>query len=131
MGAARVILVVEEHPELRQVLRDTFAADGYEVLMARDWQEGEEVLRTQVPALLVADLAVAPGTTTREQIIRRLRQDFPQLPMVVLDEGEFRHPEVYFGSERKPGYRVLAKPFRLRDLILASRDVVGQLEDIS
>ena len=50
------ILIVEDELALLNILRDTLNAQGYEVVKARDGQEGLTLAQTQKPDLILLDL---------------------------------------------------------------------------
>jgi DNA-binding response OmpR family regulator len=119
LSAYPVVLVVEDNAELRHVLKEALASEGYDVVAARDEAEGFEVLRTRRVDLMISDLAQASG-------LDELRQEFPHLPVVALAGEGGGHPDLFFGAWRAPkGFRALSKPFRLGELLAVSREVLG------
>ena len=122
MSAPPVVLVVEDNAELRHVLKEALAAQGYEVLAARDETEALEVLRARPVQLLISDLTQpSHGSET----IDAVRREFPSLAVVALADGEGSHPALFFGAWRDPkDMRRLAKPFRLGELLAVSREVL-------
>jgi CheY-like chemotaxis protein len=72
--ACRAILLVEDHPDLRDALQDLLADEGYKVLCARDGRSGLSLLRRQAaPCLVLTDLMM-PAMNGWE-MIRRIRAD--------------------------------------------------------
>lgn len=118
-----VVVVIEEQVELRSVIRDVLGDEGYDVLPAGDVAEALSILREKRVDLLVSDLPEAqPGEADP---LSEVGRDFPDLPLIVLTE-ESKNGGPFFGPWRVQGTRVLLrKPFRLDDLIAASREVVG------
>jgi len=115
-----VVVVIEDQSELRQVLRDVLDDEGYEVLPVRDPTEAMAVLREKTVDLLVSDLTEKEeeGADPLADVCR----EFPDLPLIVLSEDA----GPFFGPWRVSGSRmILRKPFRLDDLIAASREIVG------
>jgi CheY-like chemotaxis protein len=121
MAAQPVVLVVEDNAELRHVLKEALAAQGYEVLAARDETEALELLRSRPVNLLISDLT--EPTQSRESI-EAMRKEFPDLAVVALADGEGSHPAFFFTAWQDP-VRRLAKPFRLGELLAVSREVLG------
>ena len=118
-----VILVIEDQPELRHVLRDVLGDEGYEVLPARDQGEALTILRERPVDLLVSDLP-EPTEEERDPLEDVLRE-FPAVPLIVLS-SDSEQDTPFFGPWQVSGSRMtLRKPFRLDDLIAASREVVG------
>jgi len=115
------VLVVEDNAELRHVLREALAAEGYHVLAARDGPDAMEVLQHNRVHLLISDL-----TSVGEDVgLEAVREQFPELPVVALAGSSGRHPSFFFSAWEGPSrYRTLAKPFRLRELLAVSREVL-------
>jgi CheY-like chemotaxis protein len=123
MSHPPVVLVVEDNAELRHVLREALGAEGYHVIATRDETDALETLRGTRVDLLISDLTDPPSTSTEEGL-EALRQEFPDLPVIALSDG--RHPTLFFGAWQMPrGYRTLSKPFRLGELLAVSREILG------
>ena len=115
------MMVIEDNPELRNVLKEALAAEGYQVVAARDEAEALEHLRSGPVDLLISDLSGPAESTTLETV----KKEFPALPVVVLQASSSVHPPFVFGAWEGAGrYRTLTKPFRLRDLLALSRQVL-------
>lgn len=123
MTAPPVVLLVEEHAELRVALKEALASQGYEVLVARDDVEALEQLRSRSVDLLISDLA---GPQQEPDRMAALREEFPALPVLALAGESSHHPALLFSARRDPKeIRRLAKPFRLGELLAVSREVLG------
>src|SRR5580658_8013741 len=58
--SAATILVVDDEPQIRRVMRTTLAGNGYSVIEARSGEEALEMLRTDQPDLILLDVNM-PG----------------------------------------------------------------------
>jgi len=122
MPASPVVLVAEDNAELRQVLKDTLVAEGYEVLTARDEAEAQERLRVTRVDLLISDLS---DTRRGYQSLDELRQEFPNLPVIALSDAAGEHPSLFFAAWQAPHlYFSLPKPFKLGDVLAATRHLL-------
>lgn len=124
MPALPVVVVIEDQKELGEVIRDVLGDEGYEVVTVRDQYAAMGELRQRTVELVVADLPTArhgEGDTLAE-----IAREFPEVRLiVVVDEAQEQVP--FFGRWRVSGSRViLRRPFRLDDLIAASREGVAQ-----
>ncbi|HET9948718.1 MAG TPA: response regulator [Longimicrobiales bacterium] len=123
MVAPPLVLLVEDNAELRHVLRDALAGEGYQVLALRDDAEALEVLRERPADLLISDVA-GPGADV--PTLDEVRREFPDLPVVALGGSGAGHPQLFFEAWQSPsGFRTLPKPFRLGELLAVSRQVLG------
>jgi CheY-like chemotaxis protein len=112
-AAARVaaILVVDDDPDLRQILVASLETLGYTALAAEDGAAGLEALKQRLPDLVVVDFAM-PGMNGAEFAIaaRRLQ---PSLPIIFASGyAETAAIEKAAGAHAV----VLRKPFRIEEL---------------
>jgi two-component system KDP operon response regulator KdpE len=75
------ILVVDDEPQIRRVLRTTLSAQGYSVVEARDGQEALEQLRTQRPDLILLDMNMP--VTDGLEACREIRRS-SEVPIIML-----------------------------------------------
>jgi DNA-binding NtrC family response regulator len=122
MAKKPVVLVVEDNAELRHVLKEALAAEGWHVLTARDEADALEVLHQNRVSLLISDL-----TSPRDgDSLEAVRQEFPTLPVVALAGTGGGHPPLFFSAWQPDKlYRTISKPFKLRELLTVSREVLG------
>jgi CheY-like chemotaxis protein len=121
MATTPIVLVVEDSAELRLVLKEALASEGYEVLAARDESDALELLRQSRVDLLISDVTDPPAGGGMETV----KQEFPDLPVVALAGASGGHPPLSFAAWQSPAhYRTLSKPFRLRELLAVSREVL-------
>jgi len=121
MATSPVVLVVEDNAELRHVLKEALAAEGYQVLSARDEAEALEQLRGTPVNLVISDLPDPPDRST----LQALRQEYPDVPVLALATTSAGHPPLLFAAWKSPQkFRTLPRPFRLRELLEVSRQVI-------
>lgn len=123
MPVTPVVLLIEDHTELGEVIRDVMTEDGYEVLTVRDQFAAVATLRNERVDLVVADLPAAePGQVDP---LAEIVRDFSETPMVTIVE-ESRDGVPFFGPWRRSGHRVtLRRPFKLNDLLAVTRELAG------
>jgi CheY-like chemotaxis protein len=108
MGRGQV-LVVDDEPEVVELLAESLAGWGYEVLTAASIEEAQAVLTTTFPQAMLLDLRM-PGTSGIDGL-NTLRVQRPTVPIIVvtgIPEAEAGHPVAAFD--------VVMKPFDLEDL---------------
>ena len=76
------ILVVDDEPPIRRLLRTSFAAQGYEMSEAEDAPSAYRMLRAEDPDVMVVDLGL-PGQDGFD-LIRNIREAALTVPIVVL-----------------------------------------------
>jgi two-component system phosphate regulon response regulator PhoB len=113
------ILVVDDEPDLLELVRFTLAQEGFAVVTAATGEDALARLRRDAPDLLILDLMLpdVPGT----EIARRLRADagLKDLPVLMLTA---KSEEV----DRVVGFELgaddyVTKPFSPRELVLRVR----------
>jgi len=108
----RIVLVVDDDPDILQTLALCLSTEGYEVLMASNGQEALDVLRRQKPACILLDLMmpVMDGWQFVAELEHRGRRDVPLL-ILSADRAVQGHAQQLRASAH------LAKPFDLDDLL--------------
>jgi two-component system, cell cycle sensor histidine kinase and response regulator CckA len=117
MSGSEHILVVDDEPALRGLLRQTLAGHGYRVEEARDGEEALAVARrSPVPFDLLVTDVIMPGMTG-PQLARSMQSIFPAIAVLFVSgyPGETEADRAAFG----PDSAWLAKPFTA-DVLLRS-----------
>lgn len=118
MGEGARILVIEDDPDIRFILRQTLEKIGYEVQAAENGLEGLHAVRSQRFDLAIVNLRMP--LLGGEETIREIRKIDPQIPVVVVT-GSPDWPSEELKS-RIQGW--IRKPFRLKELRSLVRDVL-------
>jgi two-component system, NtrC family, response regulator HydG len=121
MGHHRV-LIVDDEPDLRWVLRGLFEDEGFEVAEAGDGAEALTAVERQVPDVVLSDMRMPklPGL----ELLRALKQRVPDLPVVLLSAVEDLATAV--DAVREGAYDYQAKPFEPARLLLSVRRAAEQ-----
>jgi two-component system OmpR family response regulator len=112
-----LILVVEDDPDIRQLVADLLRRHGLDVETAQDAAAMDAVLRRAPPRLLVLDLML-PGEDGLS-ICRRLRAQQPALPILMLTARSEEVDRVVGLEMGADDY--LVKPFGPRELLARVR----------
>ncbi|HHI78694.1 MAG TPA: response regulator [Planctomycetes bacterium] len=125
------ILVIEDDPHISEVFQRILEEAGCDVLAARNWHEGEAMLRegSQEISLVLLDWSL-PDVRGSEAL-DRLSEAYGEIP-IVLASG-FRERELSSLMEafrQKEGARLqyLAKPFRPQQLLQLLRELLEDVE---
>lgn len=113
MSEATRILVVDDDPKIRAVIRRGLAYEGYRVIEAATGEEGLEKSREHLPELVVLDVML-PGIDGLE-VTRRLRSAGDEVAILMLtarDEVKDRVVGLETGADD-----YLVKPFSFEELL--------------
>ena len=119
---AKRILLVDDDAEIIESLRLTLEAKGYDVLVARDGNQGLALTEREEPDLVILDMMMPKrsGFLVLEKL-RRTREDSPPVIMITANEGS-RH-KAYAEMLGVDDY--LRKPFPMDRLIASVERLVG------
>jgi two-component system KDP operon response regulator KdpE len=116
MSATLKILVVDDEPPIRKLLRMGLLAQGYEVLDAPNGKAALELLASK-PDLVILDLGL-PDMDGLE-LLRRIRQSHEGLPVVVLSSRDDEGGKVAALDLGADDY--VTKPFGMAELLARVR----------
>jgi CheY-like chemotaxis protein len=117
MDVAR-ILVIDDDSDIREVVGEALSYAGYDVAAARDGREGLALCRSFHPDLILLDLMM-PGMSGWEfRSAQRRDPALAAIPVVVVT-ALGHDPDIQVSA-------VLAKPFRLEDLLAHVRRFAGE-----
>lgn len=116
MTIARHVLIVEDEPAMRRVLRLNLTARGYRVELAATGQSALGLARRQHPDLIVLDLGL-PDIDGLE-VIARVR-DFSGTPILVISARDAPAAEAAVIAAGASGF--LPKPFTIDDFVTRVR----------
>jgi two-component system, chemotaxis family, chemotaxis protein CheY len=121
--ATRRILVIDDQESIRGVLRAALEEAGAEVIEAGSGAEGVEVATSQLPDLILLDIAM-PGMNGW-QVLEALRSvdETSDIP-VVLETSSGDFPS-YEQARRHSVAAFISKPFRLADVVETCRRILG------
>jgi two-component system, cell cycle sensor histidine kinase and response regulator CckA len=117
------IMVVEDEPQVRNLIVRVLSAAGYEVKAAGSAERVEALLGTAgyEPDMLVTDV-VLPGGIDGRQVADRLSSRFPGLPVLFM--SGYTKDAVVHDGRLDEGIEFLEKPFTPDALLQRVRDVL-------
>lgn len=118
-GAAGRVLVVDDDPTIRDVVRRYLERDGHVVILAGDGESGMVLAGRQLPDLVVLDLML-PGIDGLEMYRRlRARSEVPVVMLTALGEESDRISGLQLGADD-----YVTKPFSPAELALRVMSVL-------
>jgi CheY-like chemotaxis protein len=119
------ILIIDDEDQPRRMLQQVLIRVGYDVVEARDGNEGLQLFRASPTDLIITDILM-PEKEGLETIID-LRREFPAVKIIAISgggrTGNLNFLEV---AKRLGAQRTLQKPFELQEMIAAVRDLLQQ-----
>jgi CheY-like chemotaxis protein len=118
------ILVVDDDPDVRTVLRAMLHGIGYEIVEAVDGRDAMKRFNERAPSVVVTDIFM-PEMDGLELLVK-LRDVVPRVPVIVISGGG-RHRDTTVGRTARAlgAIEVLTKPFTSDDIVSAVRRVLG------
>ena len=113
------VLVVEDEFLIRMSLVEALTDDGFVVLEAGSAAEALEVAQAGDIALVLTDLQL-PGGLDGWSLAERLRAQRPELPVIFVT-GRLGPS----AAGPRPQDRVIGKPYQLRDVCAAAREMTA------
>jgi DNA-binding response OmpR family regulator len=117
------ILVVDDQPSVRTLLKDYLTSQGYRVVTANDGQDALFVARHEHPNLVLLDIMMPK--MDGYQFLSAFRRE-NQVPVIVLSAKE-EETDTVLGLELGADDYVI-KPFRMRELLARVRAALRRVE---
>jgi two-component system KDP operon response regulator KdpE len=114
------VLIVDDEPSLRKVLRTSLSASGFTVEEARNGEEAVTAVQQHGFDLIVLDINM-PGMGGVEAC-QRIREFSPRIGIVMLTVRDLEEDKVRALEAGADDY--VSKPFRLRELVARLRSVL-------
>ena len=110
------VLIVDDEPQIRRVVRTTLTSEGYAVLEARTGQEALEKIRSDHPSLVLLDVNM-PGISGLD-VCREIRQS-SDVPIIMLTVRNSERDKVQALDAGADDY--VTKPFGAQELMARIR----------
>ena len=112
------ILIIDDEPDVREILRMWCEDEGHTVIEAENGRQGVEMQKRTSVDMLICDLImpVQEGIET----ITLFRKEFPGVGIIAISGGGKIGPESYLEVARQLGaWRAFSKPLDVKRLIEA------------
>ena len=120
MAVERLILVVDDDPDILQTLALCLSTEGYRVVMASNGQEALEILPKEKPACILLDLMM-PVMDGWQFVAELEGRGMRNAPLLILSAD--RAVQGHATKLRADAF--LAKPFDLDELLGKVHDLTG------
>jgi CheY-like chemotaxis protein len=117
------ILLVDDNPQIREVLEAALVQHGHQVVPARDGKEGMKLLRQSQCDVVLTDILMPEKDGL--QLLREVRAEFPTMRVVAMSGGSPHQPgsDALRTASKFGADAVLHKPFTVAEAIAA---IVGE-----
>lgn len=115
------ILVVEDEPQVRTLLKTMLAESGFDVIAAKDGTAAFHELhkRDGLVGLLVTDVDM--GRMNGMELAQSVRAEYPNVPILFVSGLPIPESEL---EEVAPGTLLVTKPFTTAQLVQAVRKLI-------
>jgi two-component system, OmpR family, KDP operon response regulator KdpE len=111
------LLVVDDEPPIRRLLRTSLGAEGFEVIEADNAEKALTAIETRKPEIVILDLGLPDEDGL--DVIRRIRRSGSKLPIVVLSSRGDERGKVEALELGADDY--VTKPFGIAELVARIR----------
>jgi DNA-binding NtrC family response regulator len=119
------ILIIDDEDQPRRMLQQVLMRAGYEVVEARDGNEGLQCFREAPTDVIITDILM-PEKEGLETIID-LRRAFPTVKIIAISGGGRTGNLNFLDIAKRLGaQRTLQKPFDLQDMLGAVSDLLQE-----
>jgi DNA-binding response OmpR family regulator len=119
------ILIAEDEEDIRELLLIALGDAGFDIIEAVNGDAASIILESFSPALLLTNINM-PGRLSGIGLARLARKLHPSMPVLFITG---RPDELERASAFGPPSGVLAKPFRLADIVEAVQRFIRAAED--
>jgi DNA-binding response OmpR family regulator len=121
------VVVIEDDPHISDLVDLYLRRDGYRVLLARDGEQGLNLIQQEEPWIVVLDVGL-PGDLDGFDVCRRIRAkgNLPVLFLTARDDEVDRILGLELGADD-----YLVKPFSPRELVARVRAILRRTRDVA
>lgn len=106
------ILIVDDEPEIRQLLADAFEGEALEVRLAGSGAEAIQLARSARPDLVITDLCL--GDCSGLEVMDTIKNTLGDVPTVVITG--FNDPKIFSEASRRKPIDLMTKPLNIERL---------------
>ncbi len=118
------LLSIDDDPDILRVLKANLELYGYEPLLADTWAKAKDILKAQLPTLVILDVMLPDGNGI--DICRELKQSYPKIPIIMLTARDRVSDKVLGLESGADDY--LVKPFETLELMARIKACLRRFE---
>ena len=122
--APHMILVVDDEPDICEILCLTFESKGYRTLRASNGREALQIFKSNKVDLIISDIQMADGSGI--ELLAEIKKAKPDFPIIlfITESNEITIEEAF----DKGAEAVFSKPFENKVLLKAVTRVISEFE---
>ena len=123
------VLIIDDDPQIREVLRITFENDGFQVAEAGDGNEGIARYHQFLPDLVITDILMPEKEGL--ETIRELRNSCPDVKIIAISGGTraIEKNDLMHIAELIGAGHTFTKPFDRKRVLHAARRLLNTASD--
>ena len=121
---SKKILVVDDEPQIVEVIQARLQAQGYDVITGANGQEALTKARSEMPDLIVLDLMLPKMDGYRVGRLLKLDELYKHIPILILSarmESEYQELGLEGGADA-----FLSKPFDAEEFVAKIRELLKE-----
>ena len=122
--AEELILIVEDNEKSRRLLRDILRVNGYQTVESDTAEEGIEIARQSLPALVLMDIQL-PGINGMEARLQlRADPETRHIPVIAVTASAMLHDRSDIDNAGFDAFQ--SKPIDIKEILRVIRDLIDQ-----
>jgi len=124
MNGQKYIVIIDDDEQIREMLKQILAREGYGIFVAANGKEGMQIYREKQTDLVITDI-IMPEKDGLETITE-LRKDFPEVKIIAMSGGGSKGPESNLQAAKRLGaVCTLTKPVRRKEMLSAVKEFIN------
>jgi len=124
MNGQKYIVIIDDDEQIREMLKQILAREGYGIFVAANGKEGMQIYREKQTDLVITDI-IMPEKDGLETITE-LRKDFPEVKIIAMSGGGSKGPESNLQAAKRLGaVCTLTKPVRRKEMLSAVKELIN------
>ena len=110
------ILVVDDEPDIRDLLTDILEDEGHGARQASDADGAFAAIEAAAPDLIILDIWLQGSRMDGIEILRRVKANQPEIPVVII--SGHGNVEIAVAAVKQGAYDFIEKPFNIDQLLM-------------
>ena len=108
------ILIVDDEPDIRDMISAVLSDEGYETICVSNAQEAQAKMNMELPSLAILDIWMRDSTMDGLSLLNWIKDSYPEIPVVMISgHGTV---EIAVNSIKAGAYDFIEKPFKAEKL---------------